>query len=135
MTEGQIKGHAVEDAAIIWVMDFERRAGREPVDRRHERTFPGDLESPPRIIEIKASATSYRGWYLPLAPSQFEHARTDPSFFLYVVENVGLGDPAKFTLRVLAGDRLRMLAARASERRYFEVPWPTADYDETPIED
>ena len=135
MVEGKIQGHAVEHAAVAWVMEFERRAGREPVDRRYERAFPGDLESPPRIIEIKASAGSYRGWFLPLEPVQVEHARTDPSFFLYVVENVGQGDPASFTLRILAGDHLRVLMVRATERRYFEVPWPTADYDGTPIEE
>lgn len=134
MTEGKIRGRAVEDAAVAWVMEFERRAGREPFDRRYERSFPADLESPPRIIEIKASAGSYRGWLLPLEPVQLEHARTDPTFFLYVVENVGQGDPAKYTLRILAGDHLRALTARATERRYFEMSWPTADYDHTPIE-
>lgn len=58
----------------------------------------------------------------------------DPAFHLYVVENVGQGDPARFTLRVLNGDHLRVLVGRAVERRYFEVPWPTADYDGTPLE-
>jgi hypothetical protein len=134
MADAEVHGRAVEHAAVAWVMEFERRAGREPVDRRYEREFPGDLESPPRIIEIKASAGSYRGWFLPLEPVQLEHARDDPSFFLYVVENVGQGDPANFTLRILSGEHLRALTTRATERRYFEMSWPTADYDMTPVE-
>jgi len=53
---------AVEDAAIAWVMDLERNAGRQPVDTR----FAGararaDLGSPPRVIEVKASGKSCRG--------------------------------------------------------------------------
>ena len=45
---------AVEDAAIAWVMDLERAAGREPRDTRY-RGAPGDIESTPRIIEVKAA--------------------------------------------------------------------------------
>jgi len=55
-----IGNKAVEAAAIAWVMDLERNAGREPVDTR----FAGakaDLVSPPRIIEVKASGKSCRG--------------------------------------------------------------------------
>ena len=74
-----IKGSkAVETAAVLWVMDLERNAGRSPVDRRYERSFPGDIESPPRIIEIKASSGSYRGWFLPLEPIQRENALNNP---------------------------------------------------------
>lgn len=58
----RISGRAVEHAAVAWVMDLERRAGRNPVDRRYEKTFAGDIESPPRTIEIKATGTSFRGW-------------------------------------------------------------------------
>lgn len=130
----RLAGARVEPAAVAWVMEYERRHGRTPVDRRHTRGFAGDIESPPRIIEIKATATSYRGWFLPMEEVQVEHALTDPSFYVYVVENVGQGNPALFTLRVLAGDQLRALAAKAKRRSYFEVAWPTRDYDETALE-
>lgn len=92
---------AVEDAAVAWVMNLERVAGREPVDRRYQKDFAADIASPPRIIEIKASKGSYRGWFLPLEPVQVERGRIDPNFYIYVVENVGQGDPAALTLKVL----------------------------------
>jgi hypothetical protein len=123
---------AVEDAAIAWVMELELAAGRQPVDRRYVREFPGDIESPPRLIEIKASSTSYRGWFLPLETVQVERGRADPDFYVYVVENVRQGHPAKFGLKILHGDPLQALLKRATERHYFEVPWPVAAYDAAP---
>lgn len=45
-------------------------------------------------------------------------ARTNRDFYLYVVENVRQGDPARFTLRVLGGDRLQRLLGRAKEQHY-----------------
>ena len=133
-TFDRLAGAKVEPAAVAWVMDYERRNGRAPVDMRYDRGFPGDLLSPPRVIEIKATATSYRGWFLPLEPIQFEHAKTDDSFYIYVVENVGQGNPANFTLRILEPDHLKRLVERFAERRYFEMSWPTKDYDATPVE-
>lgn len=130
-----LRGKALEDAAVAWVMEYERREGRVPVDRRYQAGFPGDIESPPRLIEVKSTATSYRGWFLPLQPVQVEHARTDPTFHVYVVEHIGSGrDTSKFTLRILAGEHLRRLAEAAVARTSYEVPWPTADYDATAIE-
>jgi hypothetical protein len=35
---------------------------------------------------------------------------------------------------VLGGQQLRQLLHHAVERRYYEVPWPVADYDATPAE-
>jgi len=122
----------VENAAVAWVMELERAAGREPVDRRYVRGFPGDIDSPPRIIEIKSSYGSFRGWFLPLQPVQVERGRDDPNFYIYVVENVAQGDPAAFTLKVLNGDRLRRLIERATARTSYEVPWPVAEYDTAP---
>lgn len=130
----RLAGAQVESPAIDWVMAYETRHGRNPVDRRHERAFPGDLDSPPRVIEVKAAARGYRGSFLWLEPVQHKHALDDPTFYVYVVENVGQGNPAKFTLRVLAGEQLKRLAANAKERRYYELGWPTKDYDVTPIE-
>jgi len=130
----RLAGTTVEPAAVTWVMEYERRQGRQPVDRRHDRSFAADIESPPRLIEIKATATSYRGWFLLMEPVQVKHAHSDPNFYVYVVENVGQGDPALFTVRILSGDQLRQLVEKAKKREYYEVGWPTKNYDATPVE-
>jgi len=124
---------AVEDAAVAYVLDCERRAGRHPRDVRHEGAA-GDVGSPPRLIEVKAFSRSTRGYDLWLEPRQFHAARHHPDFYLYVVEHVGQGDPEQFTLKVISGERLQRLLARVKERHYFELPWPVADYDTTPCE-
>ena len=64
---------------------------------------------------------------------QVEEAKTNPDFYMYVVENVRQGDPDRFTLRVLGGDRLRRLLERAKEQRYYTVPWPVDDYATSPV--
>lgn len=119
---------SIENAAIAWVIELERAAGRAAVDARY-RGAPADIESPPRTIEVKAFGTSTRGFGLWMETTQVEEARRNPNFFVYVVENVRQGDPQRFTLEVLGGDRLAALLVRATERRYYEVPWPVADYD------
>lgn len=129
---GEIRGNkAIEDAAIAWVMDLERSAGREPTDTRH-RGAPADIESPPRLIEVKAFGTTNRGNDLWLEARQVEEAQRNPSFYVYVVENVRQGDPARFTLKVLGEALLARLPRRAKQQRYFTVPWPVADYDSAP---
>lgn len=50
---------AVEGAAIEWVMQLERGAGRQPRDMRW-RGVVADVESPPRVIEVKAYGRSAR---------------------------------------------------------------------------
>jgi hypothetical protein len=122
---------AVEDAAIAWVLELERRAGRVPRDTRHTGAA-ADVESPPRLIEVKAFGKSNRGFGLWLETRQVDEARRNADFYVYVVENVRQGDPALFTLKVLGGERLARLLERAKERRYFEVPWPVAHYDTCP---
>jgi hypothetical protein len=131
MTEELRGNKAIEDAAIAWVMDIERRAGREPSDTRY-RGAPADISSPPRVIEVKAFSTTNRGYDLPFEVRQLEEARRNPNFYVYVVENVRQGDPAHFTLKVLSGELLARLLGRAKEQRYFTVPWPVADYDSAP---
>jgi hypothetical protein len=121
---------AVEDAAITWVMDLERNAGRQPRDARYARS-PADIESPPRLIEVKAFGTTNRGYELWLEVSQVEEARKNADFYIYIVENVRQGDPENFTLKVLGNEQLQNLLARAKEQRYYTVPWPVADYDST----
>ncbi len=112
---------------------LERQAGRQPQDTRY-RGAPADIESPPRLIEVKAAGkASVRGEELLMEVRQVEEARRNPNFYVYVVENVRQGDPAEFTLRVLGGPRLQRLLERAREYRGFSVPWPVADYDAAPI--
>ncbi len=122
---------AIESAAIEWVMALERTAGRQPRDARYERGA-ADIESPPRVIEVKAFGKSNRGYDLWLETRQLQEARTNPDFYIYVVENVRQGDPSLFTLRVLGGEHLQHLLKRAKEQHYFTVPWPVADYDNCP---
>ena len=129
----QLTGNkAIEDAAIAWVMELELAAGRQPRDTRHTGA-PADIESPPRLIEVKSFGTSNRGYDLLMEVRQVEEARRNPDYYVYVVENVRQGDPAKFTLRVLGGTRLQQLLGRAKEYRGYSVPWPVADYDICPL--
>jgi hypothetical protein len=130
--EPLVGNKAVEDAAIAFVVELEREHGREPIDRRYAASFPADLESPPRIIEVKAVGGSQRGWDLWLEAPQVAEAGRNPNFYLYVVENIRQGDPARFGLRVFGGDALSRLLGRAKERRYFVVPMPVAEYDSAP---
>lgn len=123
---------AIEDAAIAFVIGVERVAGRSPEDRRYEATFAADIESLPRIIEVKAVGGSQRGWFLPLEVPQVNEARSNPDFFVYIVDNVRQGDPAKFGLKVLGGERLVRLLEKAKERRYYEVPVSVGEYDSAP---
>jgi Domain of unknown function (DUF3883) len=127
-----IGNKATEDAAIAWVMQLEMAAGRSPRDTRY-RGAPADIESPPRLIEVKAFGKSTRGDDLLVEPRQLAEARGNPHFYIYVVENVRQGDPSLFTLRVLAGDSLQHLLARAKEYRYYGIPWPVGDYDRCPL--
>lgn len=123
---------AIEAAAIEFVMELECEAGREPRDRRYEAAFRGDIESPPRIIEVKAVGGSQRGWFLPVEVPQYVEARGNPDFWIYIVDNVRQGDPAAFGLKILGGERLARLLEHAKERRYYEVPVPVAEYDTAP---
>jgi hypothetical protein len=122
---------AIENAAIAWVMDLERAAGREPRDVRYTRAA-ADIASPPRVIEVKAIGKTARGFDLPLELPQLAAARDDPNFYLYVVDNVRQGDPALFHLRVLGGERLQRMLLRVKEQRYYSMPWPVAEYDSCP---
>lgn len=127
-----LSGNQVENAAIAWALELEREAGRQPEDARKRDGFPADIDSPPRIIEVKAFGGSARGDFLWLETSQVEEGLRNSDFYVYVIENVRQGDPARFTLRVLGGERLARLLARAREKHYYEVPFPVAEYDATP---
>jgi Domain of unknown function (DUF3883) len=123
---------AIEDAAIAWVMALERANGRQPQDMRY-RGAPADIESPPRLIEVKSAGATYRGYDLPMEVRQVDEALRNANYYVYVVENVRQGNPAEFTLRVLGGPRLQRLLERAKEYRNYSVPWPVADYDAGPL--
>lgn len=124
---------AIEDAAIKFVMGLETQAGRAPKDPRDEKAFAADIESLPRIIEVKAVGGSQRGWFLPLEVPQVNAARSNPDqVYVYIVDNVRQGDPAKFCLKVLGGERLARLLEKAKQRYYYEVPVPVAEYDGAP---
>jgi Domain of unknown function (DUF3883) len=127
----ELRGNrAIEDAAIRWVIELEREAGREPTDTRHQGA-PADIESPPRLIEVKAvgKASGRSDGCLWLETRQVEEARRNPNFFVYVVENVRQGDPRSFRLIVYGDEQLERLLARAKEKHYYEVPIPVAEYD------
>ena len=123
---------AIEDAAIDWVMELERRTGRSPVDQRYTAAFPGDILSHPYVIEVKAIGGSARGFGLPLEQSQVESAATNPDFVLDVVENVAQGDSTKFVHHRFAGSQLTRLLEKKKPRTYFEVPLPASEYDAAP---
>lgn len=121
----------VEQAALDFVTAYERQQGREPRDCRY-RGEAADLKSSGRVIEIKAYGKSCRDQgFLWLEVRQVEEARANPDFYLYVVEQVRSGNP---TLKVLHGAPLARMLEGAREKRYFEVPWSTREYDATPVE-
>jgi hypothetical protein len=117
---------------VRWVTQLERAAGRQPVDRREDSTFPGDLESGSRTIVVRALPGGASEAALMLDANQFAEARRNPAFYVYVVDDTRHGDPTRFTLRVLGGTRLRELLGRAWERHFFEMRWPAAHHDATP---
>jgi hypothetical protein len=90
-------------------------------------TYPAALAS-----QVSVVVKDEPGVRLLLEPRQIDEARRNADFYIYVVENVRQGDPAKFTLKVVDGERLHRMLDRAVEHRYYEVPWPVADYDATP---
>ena len=123
---------AIELAAISFVLELERSAGREPVDRRYDAAFPADIESQPRLIEVKAVGGRQRGFDLWLERAQVDEARSNPNFWLYVVENVRQGEPAQFRIKVFGGQRLARLISRAKQQTYYTVPMPVREFDDAP---
>jgi hypothetical protein len=121
----------IEDAAIAWVIDYERSQGRTARDTR--KKGPTDLDSPPLKIEVKAYGVSGRGYDLWLEPPQYAEAKTNPDFRLYIVENVRQGDAAQFTLRSIEGNQLAKMVERAREKKHYELPWSTAVYDKMSV--
>ena len=115
--------------AIAFVIDYERRQGRVPVDTRKVPQAVADIDSPPHTIEVKAAGGSARGQDIWLEPRQYDAAISDPNFYVYVVDNVAQADPGQFRLHMLGGDRLARLLTKAKAQSYYLVPWPVGDYD------
>lgn len=125
----------IEAAAIRFVLQFERDAGREARDTRGTGAA-ADVASTGRTIEVKAFGNSSRGQDLWLETRQVDAARADPAgFWLYIVENVRQGDPTKFRLICIGGLDLGDLLAKARQQRYYTVPWPVGVYDRLAAED
>jgi hypothetical protein len=120
---------AIEDAAIAYVLDWEAGHGRPSRDTRGTGAA-ADVAGPDRTIEVKAYGNFARGQDLWLEPRQVGEGRDNPSFWLYVVENVRQGNPVYFRLLEIGGNLLQAMLDRAGERRYFTVPWPVAIYDQ-----
>lgn len=126
---GLLGNRAIEDAAIAFVIDYERRFGRVAQDTRG-RGAAADVESDDRIIEVKAAGGSARGADLWLETRQVEEARHNPNFHVYVVDNVRQADPEHFGLVDLHGEVLARLLQRAREQHYYTVPVPVKIYDD-----
>ena len=120
---------AIEDAAVAYVLEWERAHGRPSHDTRGSGA-PADVAGEHRTIEVKAYGGSARGQDLWLEPRQFAEAQQNPHFWLYVVDNIRQASPAQFRLLEIGGERLNAMLSRAVEHRYFTVPWPVAVYDE-----
>jgi len=117
-----VTNRSVENAAIAFVIAQEWERGRVASDSRGQGAA-GDLVSDDgRVIEVKA----YGLW---LETRQFEEAKSNPKFHVYVVDNVRQGDPALFQLIDLHGDGLAHLLQRAKAQSYVTVPFPVAVYD------
>jgi len=125
-----MSNRAVEDAAIAFVIAYEKTQGRVASDTRGHGAA-ADLESDDgRLIEVKAYGGSARGSDLWLETRQVEEARSNPDdFHVYVVDNIRQGNPALFQLIDLHGDVLARLLQRAKPQSYVTVPFPVAVYD------
>jgi hypothetical protein len=119
-----------EQAAITHVLAVERAAGRDPRDVR-TTGLPYDIDSAPRMIEVKAFSGSARSVPLALEHRQVNAAKANPErFYLYVVDNLAGPDGAEVGVRVLHGE---VLLAMIERSRPQVTHWPTfraAEYDQ-----
>lgn len=127
-----IGNRAIEDAAIAYVIKHEAAQGREAVDTRGKGA-PADVESGERIVEVKAAGGTARGQDLLLETPQVAEAECNPNFWVYLVDNVGQGDPALFRLRLFGGEQPARLIANKRPQSYFTIPLPVAEYDVAPL--
>jgi hypothetical protein len=90
-----MSNRAIEDVAIAYVLNWEAAHGRPSHDTRGTGAA-GDVAGVHRTIEVKAYGGFARGEDLWLEPRQVSEGRQNPNFWLYVVENIRQGDPARF---------------------------------------
>lgn len=119
-----------EQAAIAHVMALERAAGRDPKDV-HALGHPYDVDSSPRMIEVKAFGRSARSEPLPLEHRQVTAAKANPEhYYVYVVDNLaGIGG-AEVGVRILHGETLLTMIERSRPQITY---WPTfkaTEYDQ-----
>ncbi|MFH9553313.1 DUF3883 domain-containing protein [Streptomyces sp. NPDC017435] len=119
-----------ERAAITHVMALERAAGRDPKDV-HTSGLPYDIESAPRMIEVKAFSRSARSEVLALEHRQVEAAKAHSErYYLYVVDNLSDLGGAGIGVRILHGEALLAMIERTQPQITY---WPTfraAEYDQ-----
>ncbi|MEU4171459.1 DUF3883 domain-containing protein [Streptomyces sp. NPDC026665] len=119
-----------EQAAITHVLALERAAGRDPKDVRTSG-LPYDVESLPRMIEVKAFSRSARSEALPLEHRQVEAAKANPEhYYVYVIDNLAGLEGAEVGVRILHGKVLRAMIDRSQPQITY---WPTfraSEYDQ-----
>lgn len=130
-TRGLFVGNKeTEQAAITRVMALERAAGRDPKDVR-TWGLPYDIESSPRMIEVKAFSRSARSEPLPLEDRQVGAARANPEHcYLYVVDNLALLDGAEVGVRILHGETLLAMIKRSKPHITYRPTFKAAEYDQ-----
>ncbi|MFF3938331.1 protein NO VEIN domain-containing protein [Streptomyces phaeofaciens] len=119
-----------EQAAITHVIALELAAGRDPKDVRTS-SLPYDVESLPRMIEVKAFSRSARCEALPLEQRQVEAAKAYPErYYVYVIDNLAGLNGAEIGVRVLHGEVLQAMIDRSQPQITY---WPTfraSEYDQ-----
>ncbi|WP_406840929.1 DUF3883 domain-containing protein [Streptomyces sp. AHU1] len=119
-----------EQAAITHVMALERAAGRDPKDVRVSG-LPYDVESLPRLIEVKAFSRTARSEALPLEHRQVEAARANPEhYYVYVVDNLASAEEAEVGVRILHGEALLAMIERTRPQITYWPTFRTAEYDQ-----
>ncbi|MEZ5325790.1 MAG: DUF3883 domain-containing protein [Verrucomicrobiales bacterium] len=98
------ENHSIGNAAVGWVLQYEKQQGRKPLNMAHAN--PGyDIESKrgrviDRYIEVKGMAGEWGSDGVPLSAIQFEHAtEKGDAFWLYVVEYAK--DPKLVTIHMI----------------------------------
>jgi len=115
-----------EDAAVEYVIACDREDGRVARDTRRARGV-ADVESDGRLIEVKGFGPEKFAGTLMFTPPQVLKAEQDANYYVYIVVNIGQGDPAKFQLSQLHGDSLRDVMAGAKVHR-LRVAVPAAAF-------
>lgn len=123
---------AVEDAAVAYVLDRERSAGRHPRDVRYQGAA-GDVENPSRLIEVKPFSRSW-GSLNGSSPARFKRHDNTPTSTSTWSSTSARATRSSSRSRCSAGSGCSGLLAGVKESHSFEMPWPVADFDTTPSE-